>query len=230
MDSDRGGILCRSRSRLQLFRRIQPSDSTIWPVPAPFPDRNWNAPNCNMSQRPKKRRSRTPCISDTPDTRIPPSLPFPKIKLFAQGEDIVPEAAAAALSANWDLWAQDISKAVDANFIMEPSRVTAEHRLLKGNEALDVDFAAENEKDDEAIHVDSAAEKMEEWELERNRTWELAVKICLDNMPEWDRQEWLRERREEEDLERARAAYATSLVPFEDYSASFKGAPCYVDV
>ncbi|KAF7367040.1 hypothetical protein MSAN_00963200 [Mycena sanguinolenta] len=183
-----------------------------------------------MSQRPKKRRSRAPRISDIPDMSIPPSLAFPKIKLFAQGEDLVPEAAAPASSVNWDSWAEDMSKAVNVDSIVELDRVDAEHRSLKDDKAVDVDFAAE-EKDDEAVHVDSAAErKMEEWEVERNRAWDLAVKIYLDNMSERDRQEWLRERREEEDLERARAAYTTSLVPFEDYSASSKGTPRYVDV
>ncbi|KAJ7811146.1 hypothetical protein B0H14DRAFT_3479942 [Mycena olivaceomarginata] len=41
-----------------------------------------------------------------------------------------------------------------------------------------------------------------EEEAERDRAWNWALEICLENMPEWDRQAWVREKREEEEHER----------------------------
>ncbi|KAJ6451465.1 hypothetical protein C8R45DRAFT_946255, partial [Mycena sanguinolenta] len=65
----------------------------------------------------------------------------------------------------------------------------------------------------------------QELEIERYRTWDWAVKVCLEAMPELDRQEWLKEQRNAESLARARASYRTSLsATLSDFTPS-PGAP-----
>ncbi|KAJ7899124.1 hypothetical protein B0H14DRAFT_3543439 [Mycena olivaceomarginata] len=55
------------------------------------------------------------------------------------------------------------------------------------------------EEEDEIVEVDPVPE--EERLAERKRIWEWVVARCLESMPEWDRQQWLREQREQERLE-----------------------------
>ncbi|KAJ6510910.1 hypothetical protein C8R45DRAFT_921610 [Mycena sanguinolenta] len=61
---------------------------------------------------------------------------------------------------------------------------------------------------DKTVDLDPAAEK-QEWEVERERAWKWAVKVCLAEMPELDRQECIREQRRQEQLESQRLAWQT---------------------
>jgi hypothetical protein len=81
------------------------------------------------------------------------------------------------------------------------------------------------------VEVDPVAETERlAQEAERERVWELVVAQCLESMPEQDRRQWVRERREQERLDEWRDHACADLArakrdePWADSSGS--GSAC----
>ncbi|KAJ6478256.1 hypothetical protein C8R45DRAFT_1101645 [Mycena sanguinolenta] len=91
-------------------------------------------------------------------------------------------------------------------------------------EPFTLDFAKMNEEP-------LLTPEQQQWEIQRGRALEWAVKICLDDMPYLARQQWERDRWQEESLERARRAWAwkakESSQTFADFSSQQDG---YVEI
>ncbi|KAF8171607.1 hypothetical protein K438DRAFT_1773158 [Mycena galopus ATCC 62051] len=96
---------------------------------------------------------------------------------------------------NGDLALKVRDKAGDMEVKTHPQVLTAgkepDDSPVEWTDLLKVDLTTKDEEPTEK----------QEWEIERDRAWDWAVNVCLENMPEWDRKQWIREQRQEDALE-----------------------------
>ncbi|KAJ6479857.1 hypothetical protein C8R45DRAFT_1101304 [Mycena sanguinolenta] len=131
-----------------------------------------------------KQRLLTP-LANTSPTASNDTVRPPKIKLFVREDSELKPS----------------SNVFGTEMELEPRRTV----YADWAETFQLDLTTETQ----VVDLEPTAET-QEWEKEKDRAWAYAVKVCLENMSERDRLEWIREERRAEDLERARLAWKLS--------------------